>query len=69
MTPQTHPDVPPLAGLYQELHSALLSVAALHRAIAHHPDRPPTLRRSHLAAAFRADADIARIAASQGGAE
>lgn len=57
MSPQT--DTPPLAALYEELHSALIAVASLHRAIARHPATGP--RIAHEIAAVNANANALRF--------
>jgi hypothetical protein len=59
MSPQTHTPAPPLAALREELASALASLAALHQAMAEHPDCGP--REAHRMAVGRARAEMAHF--------
>ena len=51
---------PPLAGLYEELRSALLAAARLHRAIAQHPE--VVLRAYHVEEAILCECSVQRAA-------
>lgn len=58
--------IPPLAALYEELQSAQIALAALHRALAERV-RCPIDRRAHQTAAERIDLQIQRFARLQEG--
>lgn len=53
---------PPLAGLYEELRSALLAAARLHWAIARRLDDDPLAQRAHREAAARLERQSGRFA-------
>lgn len=57
----TDPAQPTLDGLYQELHSAHLATAALHRAIARRLDDDPLDQRAHREAAVRMERQSIRF--------
>lgn len=52
-------DQPPLSALYEELHSALITVGALHRLIAAHPAAGP--RATHRLAAAYTETELQRF--------
>lgn len=53
---------PPLAGLYDELQSALLAAAGLHGAIARRINDDPLEQRAHREAAARLERQVKRFA-------